>query len=124
MNQPSSGREDPQSVSGVLTADKLETEIETLAALIAGEHVRGAGVLEAAWAVAEAQFQLQRVKAFKITLLRRGTSAQWQEAELESHPPTEFPLQLFQQLESLERYERRALSRRKFAIREFYELAG
>lgn len=111
-------------LSAVDPNPEAEAEIERLAVLIAGEHVSDAGVLEAARAVAEAQLQLQRVKAFKVALLRSGTSAQSREAEPNVRPLTEIPVQLFQQLEGLERYERRAFSRRKFAARRFNELVG
>ncbi|MHB2205597.1 hypothetical protein [Methylobacterium sp. CM6257] len=109
-------------LSAVDPSPEVEAEIEALAVLIAGGHVSSAGVLEAARAVAEAQFQLQRVKAFKVALLRSGTSAQGREAEPNGQPLTEIPVALFRQLEGLERYERRSLSRRKFAVRRFDEL--
>ncbi|MGH1573731.1 hypothetical protein ACRAWG_27680 [Methylobacterium sp. P31] len=108
-------------LSAVDPNPEVEAEVEALAVLIAGEYVSDVGVREAARAVAEAQFQLQRVKAFKVALLRSGTSAQWREAELDGHPLTQIPVALFQQLEGLERYERRAMSRRKFAVRRFNE---
>lgn len=101
-----------------------EAEIEALTVLIAGEHVSVTGVLEGARAVAEAQFQLQRVKAFRIALLRSKIAAQGREAELDDRSLSEIPVALLQQLEGLERYERRALSRRKFAVRHFNELVG
>lgn len=101
---------------------EIGAEIEQLAKLIVGEHGSHAGVLEAARAVAEAQLQLQRVKAFKIFLLRTGTMLQGPEGESGDLPPSEIPSDLFLKLEDLERYERRALSRRKFAARAFTEL--
>jgi hypothetical protein len=111
-------------LSAVDPNPEVEAEIEALAVLIAGEHVSDAGVVEAARAVSEAQSQLQRVKAFKVALLRSGASTQSQEAELDGRPLTEIPVMLFQQLEGLERYERRALSRRKFAVRRFNEVVS
>nr|WP_128083286.1 hypothetical protein [Methylobacterium sp. B34] len=98
---------------------EVEAEIETLAVLIAGEQVRDAAVLEAARAIAEAHYQIQRVKAYKIALLRSGKLAQQQEAGPSGCSLSEIPMVLFQQFEGLERYERRALSRRKFAVRRF-----
>lgn len=109
-------------LSAVDPKPEVEAEIETLALLIAGQYVSDAAILEAARDIAVAQFQLQRVQAFKVSLLRSGTSAQGREAEPKGRPLTEFPLQLFQQLEGLERYERRAISRRKFATRRFDEI--
>jgi hypothetical protein len=111
-------------LSAVDPNPEAEAEIQRLAVLIASEHVSDADVLEAARAVAEAQLQLQRVKAFKIALLRNGTSAQWREAEPDGHPIMEVPMERFRQIEGLERYERRALSRRKFAVRRFNQLVG
>lgn len=109
-------------LSAVDPSPEVEAEIDALARLIAGEHVVNAPVLDAARAVAEAQVQLQRVKAFKIALIRSGTSARGQEAEAGGCSFSEIPVALFQQLEGLERYERRALSRRKFAVRRFNEI--
>lgn len=110
---------------GLSTVDpnhEAEAEIEVLAVLLLGEHVSDAGVLEAARAVAEAQSQLQRMKAFKIALLQSGTSAQWRDSEPNDRPFTENPVDLFQKLEGVERYERRTLSRRMFAVRRLNEL--
>lgn len=109
-------------LSAVDPNSEVEAEIEALAVLVAGDRLRDVTILEAARAVAAAQFQLQRVKSFKIALLRRETSNYWQEAEPDGLLISAEPVELFQQLESLERYERRALSRRKFAVRQFSEL--
>ncbi|MCJ2136635.1 hypothetical protein MKK69_21735 [Methylobacterium sp. J-026] len=99
-----------------------EAEVERLTVLIAGEHVSDAVILDSARSVAEAQVQLQRVRAFKISLLRSEASVRGWGAEPNNRSPIEIPLELLLQLEGLERYERRALSRRKFAARHFYEL--
>lgn len=101
-----------------------EMEIERLAELIAGGHGRDAAVRESARAVAEAQFQLQRVLACRTALLRSGPLAPEREADGDECSPAEMPGELLLQLERLERYERRALSRRKFAIRRFYGSVG
>jgi len=101
---------------------QAETEIERLAGVIAGEHRRDAAILEAARAVAEAQVQLQRVLAFKTALLRKGLFlAPAGGPDAHERAPAEIPEELLRQLEGLDRYERRALSRRKFAIRRFQE---
>lgn len=110
-------------LSAVDPNPEAEAEIERLAMLIAGEHVSDAGVLAAARDVAEAQLHLQRVKKFKIVLLRTETLLHDSGGEPDGLLAAEIPPGLFLQLERLERYERRALSRRKFAARRLNELA-
>lgn len=101
---------------------EAEEDIERVAGLIAGEHGNDTVILESARAVAEAQLQLQRVLSLKTTLLRRWTLARERSSEKDDHLLTDTPEEFLDYLESLERYERRALSRRKFAARRFNEL--
>lgn len=101
-----------------------ESATEHLADLIAGASRRDAVVLEAARAVAEAQVQLQRVLALKTSLLRIGAPAPAWGVNADEREPAEISDELLRQLEKLDLYERRALSRRKFAIRQFCELVN
>ena len=110
---------------GLSAADpdpQLEAKVERLADLVAGEHVNDVAIREAARSVAEAQGQLQRVLALKIALLRSKTSGLEQTRETDSVSRVDISAELLFQLEGLTRYESRALSRRKFAVRRFNEL--
>jgi hypothetical protein len=95
---------------------------ETTRYRISGEHVTDAGVLEVARAVAEAQLQLHRVKAFKSVLLGNRVLLQSSGVGPVHLPTVEIPADLFLQYEGVKRYERLALSRRKFAARQFNKL--
>ncbi|GJE46232.1 hypothetical protein [Methylobacterium soli] len=97
-------------------------ETEHLATLIAGAHGGDAAILDAARAVAEAQFHLRRVQAFKGTLIREEVHALQAETGTDI-ASTLFPsADLLQKLARLERYERRAFSQRKSAVRRFAAL--
>lgn len=106
-------------LSAVDPDPQADMEMERLAALIAGEHRSDTIVLGSALAVAEAQRQFQRVQKFKTALLSDSPLAPGRNADANSPMPLEILEEFLTRLERLERYERRALSRRKFAIRRF-----
>ena len=99
-------------------------ETEHLATLIAGAHGGDAAILEAARAVAEAQVHLRRVQAFKDTLIREEVYALEAETSTDNASTLLPTADLLQELARLERYERRAFSRRKSAVRRFEALIG
>jgi hypothetical protein len=102
----------------------LSQEIEELAELIAGRNV-APYLLDCSQRVAEAQIDLRRIRRVRLSAwskvetgeLRRGAAA----PEIsQASPDGPAELNTFaKQLLRLDRYERRALSRRKAAIREF-----
>lgn len=99
-------------------------EIEYLAMIIAGDYETDAVILAAARTAAEAQVYLQRVRAFRIAMLRSGTADATSEAE-RGHCSSSVPSpQTFVELDKLSRYEARALSRRKSAFRRFLALVN
>lgn len=89
----------------VLTIPALSQQVESLARKIAGDSA-GPELLALARQVAEAQVDLFRIRQTRQGLLVRALK------EAQRIEPN-------RQLVAIERYERRAISRRKFAIRHF-----
>ena len=101
-------------------------EVERLAAALVGRYLSPAR-LDQARIAAEAEFELRRVRVCRKALL------DWKAAELAAHEPDDDPRSdpvafygkheasalaaALPELEALERYERRAVSRRKRAMR-------
>ena len=100
---------------------EMESQIEHLAELIADSYGIAGGILEAARDAAEAQLKFQRVQAFKSSILRSGVANAASQAEAGLGSPNDLFPETFDKLERLDRYEARALSRRKFAFRRFLE---
>jgi hypothetical protein len=97
---------------------KLAAEVEELAVEIAGAAAP-ALIKERARAIAEAQIQIQRVRQAQCRLLE-GTPATPQASQpAEAERFARIVSELAGPLNSLDRYERRALSRRKTAVEVF-----
>lgn len=101
-----------------------EAAAEHLAALLAGDLGGDRTILDAARAVAEAQSHLRRVRAVKGAMIRDGADLPEIRPNADGVPAPTISAELLQGLERLERYERRAFSLRKSAIRRFVALAG
>jgi hypothetical protein len=103
-----------------IVADQaLSVEAENLARELAGEGAT-TEILEHARRVAEAQIDLVRIRQASYDLLARNESTPGRSsASPESSNRLVPPPFILAELIAIDRYERRALSRRKFAIREF-----
>ena len=93
-------------------------QVESLARTIAGEKAP-ADVLAIARHIAEAQFDLARIRAARNTLITHGLTNDRPIEVAGSRPRRELRVdpELIKRLVAIDRYERRAFSRRKFAIR-------
>jgi hypothetical protein len=87
---------------------------EAIASILAGPQA-DSGRLDLSRRVAEAQVDLRRVRALKLALMARLEEACGSSAPDVSRPAA--VRDLLDELARLDRYEQRALSRRKFAAR-------
>lgn len=100
-----------------------DVAVEQLAGLLVGEQTGDAVFLQAARHFAEAELHMRRVRSVKLQLVRdysaRVSSASDNTGTDNPMEPADIPcaVELLEALEKIERYERRAFSRRKQAAR-------
>lgn len=101
---------------------EVDAEVARLVELITGEYGGDEVTRDAARSLAEAQVQVRSVRAYKVALLRNSVLSRGSDGGAGRDQSSENPPNVIQILEGLERYERRAFSRRKSALRRFIDL--
>ena len=105
----------------ILADPTLAAEIETLSEQVA-QSARPHDLRDLARRVAEAQVDLRRIRHYRVRRTTEAVSAAGAGTANGCAAPEAFAAAiapLLKELLAIERYERRALSRRKFAIRDF-----
>ena len=103
---------------------EVDAEVARLVELIMGEYGSDEVMRAAARSLAEAQVQVRRVRAYKVALLSNGVFACGAYVEADCDRSPGIPPDVVQILEGLERYEKRAFSHRKSALRHFFDLVS
>lgn len=111
-------------LSSAGSSPEVDAEVARLVELIMGEYGGDEVTRDAARSLAEAQAQVQRVRAYKVKLLSKSAFASKSDAGIDRDQSSEIPSDVIAMLEGLERYERRAFSRRKSALRYFIGLVS
>jgi hypothetical protein len=101
---------------------EVDAEVGRLVELIMGEYGGDEVARDAAKSLAEAQVQVRSVRAYKEAFLRNSVLSRGSDVGEGRDQSADNPPNVIQSLEGLERYERRAFSRRKSALRRFIDL--
>lgn len=111
-------------LSAKSSTSQEDAELSRFAELIAGERKSDPALLSVARSVAEAQAQLQRIRDFRMNLMQSESAASQTRSRQVDIVCLPMGPQAFSALETIEHYERRALSRRKSLIRRFAAIAS
>lgn len=111
-------------LSSAGSSPEVDAEVARLVELIMREYGGGEVTRDAARSLAEAQVQVLSVRAYKVALLSSGSLATEADGRLGSDQSPPVQSNAIRILEGLERYERRAFSRRKSALRRLIDLVS